>query len=260
MTDENLDAEGKIDAQASVWARDGEGPHAFVAPEAIEAEPEPAPVSAAAEPAVEQAETLQTEAETGSVSEAPAVDVESDEDDTEEASDEADDENEPEADAPEKPARGDGSPTQNDVAIGYLIVLGVYFFGYIINQFAGGYCMMGDKMNALGDLCFFWTPALGAAVMLLGSKAFKITGAILFLPLAAAAVYAGQYFHTYEGFLNNTGPYGPIISEKDENGWHICQYESSWTTGNQPGTTWTREKDVAPGIRYRRKMRLGEPP
>ncbi len=94
----------------------------------------------------------------------------------------------------------------------------------------------------------------------MGSKLVRLSGAILFLPLAAAALYAGMYFHTYERFGSQISIYGPLANAFDANGWRICRYESSWVSGNQPGTTYTREKDVAPFIVYTKKMRIGEPP
>ena len=38
------------------------------------------------------------------------------------------------------------------------------------------------------------------------------------------------------------------------------RYESSWTSGNMPGITYTRERDVAPYVVYVKKMKMGEPP
>jgi len=242
-------------AQASVWSRDGEGPHQLVPPG-----PEPVvePVPAAPTPQVEQA----SESVDLVDSEDSEVADESDQSDDSNESDESD-ETEPaevaDAEKSEEP-KSAGPPTQNDVAIGYIIVLGLYFLGYLVNMFACNYSLVSDKMNALAEMLFYFIPALCAAAMLLGGKTFKIVGGLLFLPLAGAAFYGSQYFHCFERFNSNTGPYGPAVDIKDENGWHICHYESSWTTGNMPGTTWTREKDAGPGIRYARKMRLGEPP
>jgi hypothetical protein len=96
--------------------------------------------------------------------------------------------------------------------------------------------------------------------MLLGSRALKVNGAILFVPLAAAAIFGGQYFHVYERFLDDVGPYGPLVKSRIENGWNICNYEAVWITGEQPGSTYTRERQVGFGVRLMRKMQIGEPP
>jgi hypothetical protein len=154
----------------------------------------------------------------------------------------------------------DGAPSKNEVAVGYIIPLVLYFVLYIVNFLVGGYCLSSERMNALGEICFYWTPALCALCLMFGSKWVKATGAVLVLPLSFAAVYGGQYFHAYERFQSETSPYGQLVKASDANGWRICQYESSWITGNQPGSTRTREKDVAPYVMYVKKMQLGEPP
>lgn len=265
------------DAQASVWSRSGEGPHQLVPPssdtnnvETVNPDPQacvptPIPTQSPAPPAAATAEVV-TPTEPADAEDLEDTDeTEGDEDadgaaNSDDSGDsEHDEESESETEQLQKP-KGDGSPTQNDVAIGYIIVLGLYFLGYLVNMFVCNYSLVSDKMNALAEMVFYFIPALCAAAMLMGGKTFKIVGALLFLPLAGAAFYGSQYFHCFERFDNNTGPYGPAVAIKDENGWHICHYESSWTTGNMPGTTWMREKDAGPGIRYARKMRLGEPP
>ena len=88
----------------------------------------------------------------------------------------------------------DGTPGQNDIAFGYLIPLVLFFVGYAGNYLAGGYCLSSEKMNALAQVAFLWTPAVGALCLLMGTRTLKIVGAILFLPLATGAVFAGQYF------------------------------------------------------------------
>ncbi len=180
-------------------------------------------------------------------------------DDSEADEEEADEEEADEDEADGEPV-SDGTPSKNDIAVGYVIPLALYFVFYLVNVIAGGYCLSSERMNALAELFFYWTPALGALCLLLGAKAVRLTGTILFLPLAGAAVYAGMYFHTYERFETQISINGPLVKAYDANGWRICRYESSWINGNQPGTTYTREKDVAPYVVYTRKMRMGEPP
>jgi len=186
---------------------------------------------------------------------ADALDGEGEQSDEEESDEEEDDQEE----SPGEPA-GDGSPSKDEIAVGYIIPLVLYFVVYIANAAAGHYCMTSDKINALGEIVFYWAPALCAFCLLFGSRWLSVAGAILILPLGAAAIFAGQYFHAYERFQTNTGPYGPFVSAYDAKGWHICSYKSGWATGNQPGTTFTREKSAGPGIKYVKKMGLGEPP
>jgi hypothetical protein len=299
VSDEDQDDEGQRLEAAHVWARDGEGPHVVIVPPTPSQQPDQLPNSKAALADLHDLVVMAGEAQTTAVEMAPAVASvgasppgtpplpggaespgeverpgkvggpgggagegeegnERGEIDLAEAAQTEDQEADGQ-DSQATPA-SKGSPSQDEIAVGYIIPLVLYLVFYVVNFGAGGYCLSSDRMNALGDIFFLWTPALCALCLLIGSKWLKLAGAVLILPLAGAAVYGGQYYHAYERFQTESSPYGPLIKAYDANGWRICRYESSWNTGNQPGITYTREKDVAPYIRYVKKMRLGEPP
>lgn len=295
MSEEGLkDDEEKLEA-AHVWARDGEGPHALAVPSSAPVEQPVAPQAARVVPETKKisavdgdlhdlvvmAGTAQSAAEASkradielqSASNLAEVDdhgtqtdeVEPQADEVVSQADEAESESdkaEPQAseEGPHAEPVPAGPPSKDEIAVGYIIPLILYFVFYLVNVFASGYCLSSDKMNALGDICFYWTPALCALCLLFGSKWVKVGGAVLIVPLSIAAIMGGQYYHAYERFQTEISPWGSLVDAHHANGWRICRYESSWVNGYMPGTTYTREKDVAPYVRYVKKMRMGEPP
>lgn len=272
-------------AAAQVWARDGEGPHSIVIPDTA-ATASPPSANALASVGVslgpDQIAQEQTDAkDTRKVSdEGQDADNEVDQDlveDNENQEAIVEDDGNEQQEQQEQQEQGEqdqsvqeesgaetpepaGPPTQDDYVIGYTLPLVIYFVAYSLNALAGGYCLTSARVDALAEIFFFWTPALAAGCLLLGSRWLKFTGAVLILPLAGGALFAGQYFHLYERFQSEMSPYGPLAKVYEAKGWHICRYESPWSGGGAAAVTYTREKEVGPYIKYVKKMRLGEPP
>jgi hypothetical protein len=251
--------------EAAVWSRGGEGPHAFVEPvHHIELSDESgtaggaaanpaamAPVLTADDKVVQSVFAVAPQAPVPEASKVADAAAQAQTLPESQLSEEKKEEKEPEGPKP---------INQNDVAIGYAILLGVVGLGYIGNNMFGGTCFVSDRLNAICALIFFCIPALCSACLLSGDKDLRLKGVFAAVPSLMIILWGAWYYHIFDQIKNDIGPYGDRVSSSHENGWDICRYDCNWDYGNQTASTMTRERPAGPELRFVRRMAFGELP